>query len=74
MVDTEGLSARATELANLLADRIAELDEETVEWILAEIRSRGRLDRRSDPLRRRWLWEINGLSSYPQTTYENVQL
>ncbi len=41
VVDTEGLSARATELANLLADRIAELDEETVEWILAEIRSRG---------------------------------
>jgi transcriptional regulator with XRE-family HTH domain len=41
VVDTEGLSARATELANLLAERIAELDEETVEWILAEIRSRG---------------------------------
>jgi len=41
VVDTQGLSARATELANLLAERIAELDEETVEWILAEIRSRG---------------------------------
>ena len=41
VVDTAGLSARATELANLLAERIAELDEETVEWILAEIRSRG---------------------------------
>ena len=41
VVDTEGLSARATELANLLAERIKELDEETVEWILAEIRSRG---------------------------------
>ncbi len=41
VVDTQGLSARATELANLLAERIAELDEETVEWILAEIRGRG---------------------------------
>ena len=40
VVDTEGLSARATELANLLAERIRELDEETIEWILAEIRGR----------------------------------
>ena len=41
VVDTARLSARATELANLLAERIAELDEETIEWILAEIRGRG---------------------------------
>ena len=41
VVDTADLSARATELANLLAERIAELDEETIEWILAEIRGHG---------------------------------
>jgi transcriptional regulator with XRE-family HTH domain len=41
VVNTAGLSALATELANLLAERIGELDEETIEWILAEIRGRG---------------------------------
>ena len=41
MVDTAELSAPATELANLLAERIRELDEETIEWILAEIRGHG---------------------------------
>ncbi|MDP6788610.1 MAG: helix-turn-helix domain-containing protein [Rhodospirillales bacterium] len=41
VVDTADLSPAATELANLLAECIAELDEETVEWILAEIRGRG---------------------------------
>ena len=41
VVDTAGLSARATELANLLAEKISEMDEETIEWILAEIRGRG---------------------------------
>ncbi len=39
-VDTAGLSAGATELANLLAENIKELDEETVDWVLAEIKSR----------------------------------
>lgn len=41
VVDTAGLGPKATELANLLAERIGELDEETLEWILAEIRGRG---------------------------------
>ena len=41
VVDTAELSAPATELANLLAERIRELDEETIEWILAEIRGHG---------------------------------
>lgn len=40
VVDTAGLSPRATELANLLAERIADLDEETIDWILAEIQGR----------------------------------
>ncbi|MCP5370442.1 MAG: helix-turn-helix transcriptional regulator [Hyphomicrobiales bacterium] len=39
-VDTSGLSPKATELANLLAESIAELDEQTIDWILAEIRLR----------------------------------
>ena len=38
VVDTEKLGAKATELANLLAERIGELDEETIDWVLDEIR------------------------------------
>ncbi len=37
VVDTRDLSARATELANLLAETIGALDEETIEWIIGEI-------------------------------------
>jgi len=40
VVDTAGLSPKATHLANLLAERIASLDEQTIEWVLAEIESR----------------------------------
>jgi len=40
VVDTAGLSARATELANLLAENIGELDDDTIDWVLAEIRTR----------------------------------
>lgn len=40
VVDTSGLSAKATELANLLADSIATLDEDTLDWMLDEIKSR----------------------------------
>ena len=40
IVDTAGLSPKATELANTLAERITELDEDTIEWILDEIRGR----------------------------------
>ncbi len=40
VVDTSGLSPRATELANLLSQSIGELDEQTLEWILDEIRGR----------------------------------
>ncbi len=39
-VDTAGLDPRATELANLLAETIGELDGDTVQWILDEIKSR----------------------------------
>lgn len=38
-VDTAGLSARATELANELAQSIGDLDDQTLQWILDEIRA-----------------------------------
>lgn len=38
VIDTAGLSPKATHLANLLAERIGELDEETLDWVLDEIR------------------------------------
>ena len=40
VIDTAGLSPRATELANLLAETVHELDDETLDWIIAEIRAR----------------------------------
>ena len=40
VVDTSGLSPTATELANLLAGSIHDMDEDTIEWILHEIRGR----------------------------------
>ena len=40
VVDTSGLSPKATQLANVLAERIETMDEETLEWILAEIEGR----------------------------------
>jgi transcriptional regulator with XRE-family HTH domain len=40
VVDTAGLSPKATHLANLLAEKIDKLDEQTIEWVLAEIESR----------------------------------
>lgn len=38
-VDTAGLSPLATELANELAHSIGDLDEQTLRWILDEIRA-----------------------------------
>jgi len=38
-VDTAGLSPRATELANLLAERIGDLDEDELAALLSNIRS-----------------------------------
>ena len=40
VVDTAGMSANSTLLANVLAEKIKDLDEETIEWVLAEIQSR----------------------------------
>jgi len=40
VVDTSGLSPRATELANLLAEAIHDMDEDTIEWVLHEILGR----------------------------------
>ncbi len=40
IVDTAGLSPKATELANTLAQNIQEMDEETIDWVMAEIRGR----------------------------------
>lgn len=39
-VDTAGLTPKATELANLLAERIGKLDEETIERLLTTVRQR----------------------------------
>ena len=40
VVDTAGMSVNSTMLANVLARKIKTLDEETIEWVLAEIQSR----------------------------------
>lgn len=40
VIDTAGLSPKATELANLLAAAIQDMDDETLDWILDEIKSR----------------------------------
>ncbi len=40
-VDTSGLSAEATELANLLAERIADLDDATIQRLLDEVKRAG---------------------------------
>lgn len=47
-VDTSGLSPKATMLANLLAARIADLDDDTLDWMMAEIE--GRLAARTGPI------------------------
>jgi transcriptional regulator with XRE-family HTH domain len=39
-IDTAGLSSQATELANVLSETIGELDAETLQWILSEIKGR----------------------------------
>ena len=39
-VDTAGLSPKATELANLLAHHVQEMDDDTLDWIIAEINLR----------------------------------
>ncbi len=41
MVDTAGLSAEATELANLLAERIGDLDDATIQRLLDEVKRAG---------------------------------
>ena len=48
-VDTAGLNPKATELANLLAELIHELDEDTIDWIIAEIRGRRAARTRGGP-------------------------
>ena len=49
VVDTAGLSPRATELANLLAASIDKLDDDDIDWIVHEIEGRVAIkDRRKD--------------------------
>jgi transcriptional regulator with XRE-family HTH domain len=43
VINTAGMSVNSTLLANILAQKIKTLDEETIEWILAEIQSRNGL-------------------------------
>ncbi|MBM08902.1 MAG: transcriptional regulator [Magnetovibrio sp.] len=40
VITTAGLSPKATQVANVLAKKIKSMDDETLEWILAEIESR----------------------------------
>ena len=40
VVDTSGLSPAATGLANLLAETIHDMDEDTIQWVLDEIQGR----------------------------------
>ena len=49
VVDTAGLSPTATELANLLAEAIHDMDEDTIEWVLHEIRGRMGANKRAGP-------------------------
>jgi len=49
VVDTSGLSPTATELANLLAEAIHDMDEDTIEWVLHEIRGRMGANKRAGP-------------------------
>ncbi len=49
VVDTAGLSPAATELANLLAEAIHDMDEDTIEWVLHEIRGRMGANKRAGP-------------------------
>ena len=39
-IDTAGLSPQATELANVLSETISDLDSETLQWVLSEIKGR----------------------------------
>ena len=39
-INTSGLSPSATFLANLIAEKIDKLDNETLEWIIAEVQGR----------------------------------
>ncbi len=39
VIDTAGLSPKATELANLLSSHIGDLDDAAIDWVIAEIRS-----------------------------------
>ncbi len=41
-IETAGLSAKATELANLLAEQIAGLDEETLDTLLGALKAKSR--------------------------------
>ena len=39
-VNTAGLSPKATELTNLLANHVQDMDEETLDWVIAEVKLR----------------------------------
>lgn len=49
-IDTAGLNPKATELANLLSETIADLDEDMIQWVLDEIRGRLGARQRRNPL------------------------
>ena len=49
VVDTSGLSPSATELANVLAENIHNMDEDTIEWVMNEILGRMGAKERGGP-------------------------
>lgn len=44
VIDTAGLSPRATELANLLAQKVRELDDNRLDGLIAQLRAENRRD------------------------------
>ncbi len=49
VVDTSGLSPSATELANVLAENIHNMDEDTIDWVMNEILGRMGAKERGGP-------------------------
>ncbi len=51
VVDTAGLTPKATELANRISRDIRALDEDTIDWVLAEIKGRASVKKIGGPAR-----------------------
>ncbi|MEE2699490.1 MAG: helix-turn-helix domain-containing protein [Pseudomonadota bacterium] len=49
VVDTSGLTPSATELANVIAKNIQNMDDDTIEWVINEINGRIGVKKRGGP-------------------------